>query len=133
MEKLTPQNAHQEHMVQILLAKMQGIQVEYKVDDNDWCLAGHDCVSLDIKYRIAPQPTPLPISREMWAMINEKWKWAVLGSNGYVYFFNHQPSIDEVRIAWTDYKGWEGCGSVLAINTNGINWRLSLTKRPEDV
>ncbi|MWP62024.1 hypothetical protein [Gilliamella sp. Pas-s25] len=132
MEKLTPQNEHQEHMVQILLAKMQGVQVEYKIDD-DWRLADSDYVSLDIKYRIAPQPTPLPISREMWALINEKWKWAVLGSNGYVYFFNHQPSIDEVRITWTDYEGWGGCYSVLAINIDGVSWRLSLTERPEDV
>ncbi|OCG38109.1 hypothetical protein [Gilliamella sp. Gris1-4] len=133
MEKLTPQNAHQEHMVQILLAKMQGIQVEYKVDDNDWCLADPDYVSLDIKYRIAPQPTPLPISREMWAMINEKWKWAVLGCNGCVYFFDSEPFINNVRYDWVDSDGWEGCDSVLEINIDGVSWRLSLTKRPEDV
>ena len=29
MNKLTPQNERQEHMVQILLAKMQGIEVEH--------------------------------------------------------------------------------------------------------
>ncbi|OCG64037.1 hypothetical protein A9G48_04350 [Gilliamella sp. wkB18] len=77
--------------------------------------------------------TPLPISREMWAMIAEEWKWAVLGGNGYVYFFDSKPSIHKFRYEWIDSDGWDGCDSILAINTDGINWRLSLTKRPEDV
>ena len=131
MEKLTPQNAHQEHMIQILLAKMQGIQVEYKVDDNDWCLAGPDCVSLDIKYRIAPQPTPL-ITREMWAMIAPEWKWAAMNESKNVDFFTHKPVLYKQEGIWGFNVG-NYCNSVLAINTDGINWERSLTKRPEDV
>lgn len=131
MEKLTPQNAHQEHMVQILLAKMQGIQVEYKVDDNDWCLAGPDCVSLDIKYRIAPQPAPL-ITREMWAMIASEWKWAAMDSDGEVYFYTDEPCISVRGFGWANCGG-DYCNSVLATNANSTNWRLSLTERPEDV
>ncbi|OCG33678.1 MULTISPECIES: hypothetical protein [unclassified Gilliamella] len=127
MEKLTPQNEHQEHMVQVLLAKMQGIRVEYKVDDNDWCLAGHDCVSLDIKYRIVPQPTPLPISREMWAMINEKWKYAAMDKDGEVYFYINEPYADKDDTDWNNSSG-EYCRSVLSFNIDGINWSLSLTK-----
>ena len=129
--KLTPQNAHQEHMIQILLAKMQGIQVEYKVDDNDWCLAGPDCVSLDIKYRIAPQPTPL-ITREMWAMIAPEWKWAAMNESKNVDFFTHKPVLYKQEGIWGFNVG-NYCNSVLAINTDGINWERSLTERPEDV
>lgn len=129
--KLTPQNAEQEHLVQVLLAKMQGMQVEYKVDDNDWCLAGPDCVSLDIKYRIAPQPTPL-ITREMWAMIDPKWKWAAMDSDGEVYFYTDEPCIRARGFSWDSCGGYY-CNSVLATNANSTNWRLSLTERPEDV
>jgi hypothetical protein len=132
MEKLTPQNEHQEHMVQVLLAKMQGIQVEYKVDDNDWRLAGPDCVSLDIKYRIAPKPTYLPISREMWQMISKEWKWASMDESKGVNFFTHEPVLYKSDGIWGFNVG-NYCQSILAINTNGINWEQSLTERPEDV
>jgi hypothetical protein len=81
--------------------------------------------------------TPLPISREMWNLIDEEWNWAVLDSNGYVLFFNEEPFIYKPECRWLsrdygeDYG--DGCDSVLKINTNGINWEQSLTKRPEDV
>jgi hypothetical protein len=131
MEKLTPQNEHQEHMVQVLLAKMQGVPVEYK-RGTDWCRAVPDSVSLNTEYRIAPKPTYLPISREMWQMISKEWKWASMDENKGVNFFTHEPVIYKPDGIWGFNVG-NYCQSILAINTNGINWEQSLTKRPEDV
>lgn len=131
MEKLTPQNDHEEYMVQVLLAKMQGVPVEYKCD-TDWCLAASDYVSLDIEYRIVPQPTPLPITHNMWQMINKKWKYAAMDKDGEVYFYINEPYADKDDTSWNNSSG-EYCRSVLSFNIDGINWSLSLTKRPEDV
>ena len=63
--KLTPQNAEQEYMVQILLAMMQGfcVEVDYGAGWTKAVILLHDG---NFKYRINPNPTPLPISRELW-------------------------------------------------------------------
>ncbi|MWN89467.1 hypothetical protein GQ597_01900 [Gilliamella sp. Pra-s65] len=119
-------------MVQVLLAKMQGVQVEYKIDGN-WRNSDDDtAVRLYLEYRIAPQLTPLPISREIWAMIAPKWKWAAMDKDGEVYFYTDKPYINTRDIGWAN-SGGDYCGSALATNTDDINWRLSLTERPEGV
>lgn len=130
--KLTPQNAEQEHWVQVLLAKMQGVPVEEYNDDNYfWHPSDSNCIFLNTEYRIAPQPAPL-ITREMWAMIASEWKWAAMDSDGEVYFYTDEPCISARGFSW-DSCGGDYCNSVLETNANSTNWRLSLTKRPEDV
>lgn len=130
--KLTPQNAEQEHMVQILLAIMQGLYVEEYNDDNRfWKPSDSNCIFLNTEYRIAPKPTPL-ITREMWAMIAPEWKWVAMDSDGEVYFYTDEPYISARGFDWANCGG-DYCNSVLAINTDSINWERSLTERPEDV
>ncbi|KFA58924.1 hypothetical protein A9G48_00515 [Gilliamella sp. wkB18] len=131
MNKLTPQNKHQEHMIQILLAKMQGLTVERKIN-YVWSWSNPNDIFLDSEYRIAQKPTPLPITREIWAMIAEEWKWASMDKSKDVNFFTHEPAIYKPDGIWGFNVG-NYCQSILAINTNGINWEQSLTKRPEDV
>lgn len=130
--KLTPQNAEQEHLVQILLAMMQGLYVEEYNDDNCfWKPSDSNCIFLNTEYRIAPKPTPL-ITREMWAMIAPEWKWVAMDRDGEVYFYSDEPLISASGFRWTNCSG-DYCDSVLAINTDSINWERSLTERPEDV
>lgn len=82
------------------------------------------------EYRIAkPKATPLPITPEMWAMIDPKYKFAYLNHIGDVWF-----SMEEIKWnggAW-DLKGLisNHCESPLAIDTAGIVPELSLTERP---
>lgn len=131
MEKLTPQNKHQEHTVQVLLAKMQGIPVEFGCS-NDWREVHSELAGFTFEYRIVQRPTPLPISHEMWRMINKKWKWAVKDKGGNVWFYTHEPSLGKEKDIWVCHAG-DYCRSILIINTDGIDWKQSLTKRPEDV
>ena len=131
MDKLTPQNTTQEHMIQILLAMMQGIDVEYyDVIDCRWTTASCKTVYLEFNYRVKPHE--LPITREMWAMIDKKWKWAAEDGNGDVYFHTAKPLISKSAGIWHT-GGDELCRCALMINTNGIDWQKSLTKRPEGV
>ena len=130
--KLTPQDAKQEHMVQILLAKLQGVYVEEYNDDNCfWKPSDSNCIFLNTEYRIVPKPTSL-ITREMWAMIAPEWKWAAMDGDGEVHFYTDEPCISIRDWMWT-CGGGDYCNSVLAINTDSINWERSLTERPEDV
>lgn len=129
MNKLTPQNAEQEHMVQILLAKMQGLEVEFY--DNyceKWVTTIVSYINLDANYRIKSHE--LPITREMWAMIDKEWKWAAMDEEGDVWFYKEKPY--NTGDCW--YAGsWGYTLNLLAIDTDGIDWRKSLTRRPEGV
>lgn len=62
--KLTPQNAEQEHLVQILLAMMQGLYVE--VDQGSGWTKALVLFDRNYKYRINPTPTPISVSRKIW-------------------------------------------------------------------
>lgn len=131
MNKLTPQNEQQEHMVQILLAKMQGLEVEFY--DNyceKWVTAivSYSYIDLDAKYRIKSHE--LPITKEMWRMIDEKWKWAAMDEDGEVWFYKEKPY--NTGEGW-HIDSWGYILNILAIDTDGIDWRKSLTRRPEGV
>lgn len=129
--KLTPQNAEQEHWVQIILARLQGVPIEYySIIYNEWL--GANCCSIDINnttYRIKPTPTPLPISREIWSYIDKKWQYAAMDEDGNIFFYQGKPNrnID----CWSSPSAIVDCP--LNINTDGINWETSLTERPKDV
>lgn len=129
MDKLTPQNAQQEHMVQILLAKMQGVEVEiYERFSEKWRASDSKCVYVDSIYRIKSHE--LPITREMWAMIDKEWKLAAKDSDGKVSFYKEEPLI--IGRYWCPISD-DHALNVLTLNTDGIDWRKSLTRRPEGV
>ena len=129
MDKLTPQSAQQEHMVQILLAKMQGVEVElYDRIGKEWITSATSAVYVDTNYRIKSHE--LPITREMWAMIDKEWKWAAKDKDGEVCFYKEKPfKTNRYWYAASDHYAL----NVLTLNTDGIDWRKSLTRRPEGV
>lgn len=126
--KLTPQNAEQEHMVQILLAIMQKIPVEVNIG-GEWRTSTILFPDMGYEYRIKPTPTPLPISRDLWSHIDKKWQYAAMGYCGSIIFFERKPT--KGGSGWDSYFNVSDCP--LNINTDGINWETSLTERPEDV
>lgn len=129
MNKLTPQNERQEHMVQILLAKMQGVEVEiYEHFREKWRASDDKCVYVDSNYRIKSHE--LPIAQETWAMISEEWKWAAMDVDGIIYFYTNEPLLCKDRFIYDDGSYTK---SIIALDTDGIDWRQSLTKRPEGV
>ena len=129
MDKLTPQNTEQEHMVQILLAKMQGVEVEHFAY-GVWCHSPSNYFNFESTYRIKSHG--LPITREVWAMIDKKWKWAAKDEHGPIYFYTDKPCIFAQNGCWRVNNG-DWLKSILAINANSIDWRKSLTRRPEGV
>lgn len=131
--KLTPQNAKQEDLVQILLAMMQKIPVECNFGDGDgWTDAGILYPNRNYKYRIKSKPitTPLPISRELWSYIDKRWRFIAIDKSGTMYLFLDKPTARDGL--WLPVGGvYSQCP--LNINTDGINWETSLTERPEGV
>ena len=130
--KLTPQNAEQEHWVQIILARLQGIPIEvYSIINNKWIDLGDDClIFMGYEYRIKSKPTPLPISRDLWSHIDKRWRFIAIDRSGTMYLFLDKPTARGGL--WLPVGGvYSQCP--LNINTDGIYWETSLTERPEDV
>ena len=159
--KLIPQNAEQEHYVQILLAKMQRIPVECYFGSGDgWVDSTILYIDLGRKYRIKPT-TPLPISREIWESVDKKWQYAAMNKDKEIYFFEHSPRLEvdgwvcyqlidgfHRRVfsflhsnggytsdpVWDSYKSLTSCTICsFNINTDNIDWEYSLTCRPEGI
>ncbi|MDF7671143.1 hypothetical protein PT276_08065 [Orbaceae bacterium ESL0721] len=83
------------------------------------------------KYRIKPKATPLPIP---WEVIPSNWKFAAMDSDGEVFIFTGEPYILERGLQWWCRSAFEvRFADILKIDTTGIDWRKSLTKRPEGV
>lgn len=120
----------------IVQAGAEGKDIESKClrDADDWGSHEARLFLHDYEYRIAqPKATPLPITPEMWAMIDPKYEWAVLNENGEMKLTSNKPKW------WSSYlgTGWhvdiynETAQLPLAIDTTGIIHELSLTKRPD--
>lgn len=130
--KLTPQNEEQEHLVQMLLAKLQGISVEHwSFSAQKWVDSTNDTIITCNKYRLKQEiiPTPLPISRELWGYIDKQWKYAAMDKNKQIFFYEKRPTIYDFDWGGSSYVA----RSPFNINTDGINWETSLTERPEDI
>ena len=128
--KLTPQNAKQEHLVQILLAMMQKIPVEVNIS-GEWELSVILFPTMNYEYRIKPTliATPLPISREMWSYLDKRWRYAAMELDGRIFFYNTKPTREPE--SWSASSDMSDCP--MNINVYGINWETSLTERPEGV
>lgn len=128
--KLTPQDAKQEHMVQILLAIIQNIPVEVNIG-GEWETSTILFPSMNYEYRIkpTPTPTPLPISREIWSHLDNRWKYATMDRDGRTFWHQEKPTQNHLGWGSVDYKSTYP----LNFNSEGINWETSLTERPEDV
>lgn len=64
-----------------------------------------------------------------WEHIKPEYKWAAMDMDGSVRFHKSKPSMDS---RWW-HSGVVQGAPVLDINTTGIDWRESLTARPEGV
>ena len=128
--KLTPQNAEQEHLVQILLAMMQKIPVEVNIS-GEWELSIILFPTMNYEYRIKPTliATPLPISREIWSHLHKRWRYATMDRDGQTFWHQEKPTKNHLGWGSVDYRSTYP----LNFNSEGINWETSLTERPEGV
>ena len=82
-------------------------------------------VAFDGIYRTRPRQLVIP-----WEHIKQEYKWAAMDESGSVWVYEGKPKAGDS--AWGYSGGLDGIGA-LNINTTGIDWRESLTARPEGV
>lgn len=138
MKHLVPQNEQQVHLVQILLAKMQGVPVEYKIIDDglrgEWSGSGNGHL-LDWKsyvYRIK-QKEPLTLPKEFWRCILRKWRYVAMDKDGEFFLYGKKPKKDTISKLWETDRYGDLCKIDLNIDTTGYEWDETLIERPEGV
>lgn len=106
----------------IVQAKLRG-EAE-RLSGDEWEDSDPNSINFNRAYRTRPRQLVIP-----WEAIKPRYKWAAMDENTNVWFFTEKP-IAGVDI-WVD--GGDYCKSPLNIDTTGIDWRESLTARPEGV
>jgi len=91
----------------------------------EWVPSMCDAVFAELIYRTRPRQLVIP-----WEVIRPEYKWAAMDECGDVWLHEELPVVRRTI--------WEGMGKsasayALNIDTAGIDWRESLTERPEGV
>lgn len=136
--KLTSQNARLRHLVQAILAMARGNKLEvYSKDENKWIdLSNASSISIKCKYRL--KVTPLSIPRKLWGSFDKDIRFCAINRYGLVCFYKQRPKLyeDGWRVTNNPNDRFPASPRLfpqLYIYTDGINWKTSLTERPEGV
>lgn len=89
-----------------------------------WRDAESGYIRLATIYRTRPRQLVIP-----WEHIKEEYKWAAMDSDHDVIFYTENPAQSDM----CSVSRWGQVAGVLNIDTTGIDWRESLTARPEGV
>lgn len=78
-----------------------------------------------VHYRVTPKTVNVP-----WHLIDEKWKYFAIDSNGNSYVYSALPLIDTYSSRWKASEGGT-CADLAAlkIDIDGIDWTQSLIER----
>lgn len=123
-----------QRILPVVQAGAEGKEIEFKYSrvNDSWNKKEGCGFGKDFEYRIAqPKATPLPITPEMWAMIDPRCKWAVMTNDYDVLFIGGGTPKHDGNI-WL-FPDLEVAGiTSFDIDTTGIVPELSLTERPSD-
>ena len=104
--------------------KLRGGQIEYWGDETGWCESTGEYLRFGGIYRTRPRQLVIP-----WEHIKEEYKWAAMDSDEEVAVYQNKPDIAGGEWIGANYEYI----SALTIPTTDIDWRESLTARPEGV
>lgn len=91
----------------------------------EWRASGSGYIRMASIYRTRPRQLVIP-----WKVIRPEYKWAAMDDSGAVWVYAEKPYANDS--AWGSCDGLETIDA-LNIDTAGIDWRESLTARPEGV
>lgn len=91
----------------------------------DWWIEVPNVIADCYVYRTRPRQLVIP-----WEVIRPEYKWAAMDFDKTIAIFKQKPYMDA-----DDWAGGSCAvvGGIFNINTTGIDWRDSLTERPEGV
>lgn len=97
--------------------------------------SGDKVITVEIKHN---SPTPIPIPNGVWQLIDERINFIVMSEDNYFMAFEKEPKLNEFINTWEnnedDDENRVYCFNAnwVDIDTKGLDWKKSLTKRPEE-
>lgn len=96
--------------------------------------SGDKVITVELKYGSL---TPIPIPNGVWQLIDKRINYIVLSEDNYFMAFEKEPVLNKSNNGWDNADDdanrvycfnddWVG------INKEELNWKTSLTKRPDD-
>lgn len=126
LESLNNTTPHEQHMCDMLLRMLRGEKVERSSRSGHWRSASTG-IHLDVKYRKPLNKLVVP-----WCDIQQHYKYATINANRKLLLFTKRPTNTGIMgNVWYSSEGSYGDVSDIKVDASGIDWRNSLTKRPE--
>lgn len=113
---------HEKHMTEMLLRKMRGLPVERNCPGQGWLPARGDSIDKNHEYRAPVKKLVIP-----WEHIKPEYKFAAMDEKGRIVVGLQTFNMSGSRLT---YHGSSAVCYTLNIDTDGIEWRESLTERP---
>lgn len=116
-----------EEKLLIINEKMKG-NVEYTLG-SIWDKASDFEIRFNYVYRTKPKPAKkLDIP---WQFIKPEFKWAAIDENGDIFLHIDKPVLGNSY--WLNYAPCKRINDTVNIDTTGVDWKTSLTQRPDGV
>lgn len=118
-----------EEKLLIINEKMKGNVELIRAGNDMWSVAGISDITFNVIYRTKPKPAKkidIP-----WQFIKPEFKWVAMDENGNIYLH-----VDKPVIRSFDWYTESDCRRIdhiymLNIDTTGVDWKTSLTQRPD--
>lgn len=97
--------------------------------------SGNKVITVELKYGSS---TPIPIPNGVWQLIDKRINYIVLSEDNYFMAFEKEPVLKKFTDGWDnaddDDENRAYCfnDDWVGINKEELNWKTSLTKRPDD-
>ena len=123
-DDLTPKTERERMLVMALLRKCRDQPVESRIGSEPFSTSTDtDRLYLHRDYRKPVKKLNVP-----WEHIKPEYKWAAMDENGEVYVYVGKPEIQTEN--YTSNRDYENIGAI-NVGTDGVDWRESLTERPD--
>lgn len=116
-----------EEKLLIINEKIKGNVELFRINPKVWSNAGKDSIAFYTVYRTKPtKKLDIP-----WQFIKPEFKWAAIDENGDIFLHIDKPVLGNSY--WLNYAPCKRINDTVNIDTTGVDWKTSLTQRPEGV
>lgn len=116
-----------EEKLLIINEKIKGNVELIRAGNDMWSVAGISDITFNVIYRTKPtKKLDIP-----WQFIKPEFKWAAIDENGDIFLHIDKPVLGNSY--WLNYAPCKRINDTVNIDTTGVDWKTSLTQRPEGV
>lgn len=135
MNKLVPQNEQQEQIIQAVLGVLQNVPIQMKPKGSRFYdnVLNTGAFNFLTRFDWRVKPTGLRIPSSVWKLLSVKWRYIAVDKDKKAWVYTDKPEIERpTNDRWYPPTG-EALALPLEINTYDVDWKDSLTERPQEL